>query len=100
MPAFLRHAFSYFSLTLAAAFTLMLFIPARFFAISVVSATPVITSTADPTTKTVHPRHLRPSHPATHESADRRTAAGAMLALVLVRTQAQRDQAQRDEPSQ
>jgi hypothetical protein len=95
MPAFLRHAFSYMSLTLAAAFTLMLFIPARFFAPSVVSAAPMITSTADATTRVVRPRHHRPSHPATRESVDRRTAAGAMLALVLVRTQAQRD-----EPSQ
>lgn len=86
MPTSLRNPFSYFILTLAAAFTLMLFIPARFYAVSVAPATPAIASIAQSTTRVARSRHHRSWRPATLESVDRHTAAGAMLALMLVRT--------------
>jgi hypothetical protein len=84
MPTFLRDAFSYSILTLAAAFTLMIFIPAKFYAVSVAAATPAIASVAQSTTRVARPRHHPSWHPATVERIDRHAAAGAMLTLMIV----------------
>jgi hypothetical protein len=89
MPTFLRDTFSYLILTLAAAFTLMVFIPPRFYAVSVAPAIPAIASIAQSTTQVARPRHYRSWHPAAPQSVDRHTAAAAMLALMLVQTQTQ-----------
>jgi hypothetical protein len=91
MPTFLRDTFSYLILALAAAFTLMIFIPPRFYAVSVAPATPAIASTALSTTQVAPPRHQRSSHLAL-ERFDRHSAAAGMLALMFVKTQAQGDQ--------
>jgi hypothetical protein len=92
MPTFLRNTCSCLILMLAAAFTLMVFIPARFYTVSVAPATPAIASIAQSTTLVARPRHHRSWHPATLESVDRHTVAGMMLALMLVQTQAQGSQ--------
>jgi hypothetical protein len=90
MPAFLRNTFSCLILTLAAAFTLMVFIPARFYTLSVAPATPAIASIAQSTTLVARPRHHRSWRPAIQESVDRHAAVGTMLALMLVQTQGAR----------
>lgn len=86
MPTFIRNAFSYLILTLAAAFTLMLFIPARYYAAPPITA---IASIAHATTSVARPRHLRSWHPTTLGSVDKQTASRGMLVLMLVQTQTQ-----------
>jgi cobalamin biosynthesis protein CobD/CbiB len=92
MPTLIRDTFSYLVLTLAAAFTVMVFIPARFYAVGVAPPTPAIASIAQSTIQVARPRHHRSWHPAAPESVDGHTAAAAMLALMLVKTQTQGSQ--------